>query len=849
MKYKLTIFLILLLAVTNLINAAVNDITIRNIRYYLTQAQTFSKKFPHEKVFVHLDNTSYFAGDKIWFQCYVINSLDNTPTSLSNTLYVELLNPRGKVIGKQILKIRNGRCSGAFTLNHLPFYSGFYEIRAYTKYMLNFGETAIFSRIVPVFEHPEKAGDYSDQKMTRDISKYTGSRPAPAKSPKLSMRFFPEGGKLIAGVPTRVAFEITGRHGRPIEGKGIVIDEATGHIIDSISTIHEGRGYFTITPEPNKIYTAVIQTPADNTERKFRLPESSSKGIGLCVDNITNPDSIYISVTPAADSTGSDMIGLAVTSRGILLSYSFVNLSSLRTIRLNTKDIPSGVSLITLFGADGRTLADRMIFINNGGVGQLNTRLNNQFPAPHEKVTLEIEATDPEGNPEQFMPMSVSVSDADNAVDYQNGLLADLLLQSEIKGYVHNPIQYFTDTTATNRLNLDLLMMISGWRNYSWEEIAGINPLTIKYYPEQTIELDGKVVSFVRGVPKANTDISVLISQHEQSDSAKQTFTDLIATDSCGNFTICYDLIGKWDMVTSVSEKGKSKNHRLILNRLFSPTPRRYEPQEMVVEHHISSVGKKYSFQEFEDSIKEDTEALEIIEHLDNEQSVKTTQLDEVVVSAKRNEKYLSRSKSIEYYDMQEELGNLADEGIVISNDIFDILKAINPNFTRIFTHQGEKLKYKTKGTFFVINYKTTHDSDSLNYTYLYPESIKSIYITEDPATMLRYADPITNDMFNIDAKYGCAVLIETFDEPKGPAGRGTRLQTIEGYTVPPEYRNIDSLDLLDEPDIRRTLYWNPDLTTDADGKARLEFINNSTSTDLRISIQAISPTGILYSD
>ncbi|MDE6652570.1 MAG: hypothetical protein K2K08_09265, partial [Paramuribaculum sp.] len=467
----------------------------------------------------------------------------------------------------------------------------------------------------------------------------------------------------------------------------------------------------------------------------------------------------------------------------------------------------------------------------------------------HENVTVEIEATDPEGNPEPFMPMSVSVTDADNAVDYQRGLLSDLLLQSEIKGYVRNPIQYFTDTTAANRLNLDLLMMISGWRNYSWEEIAGINPPTIKYYPEQAIELDGKVVSFVRGVPKANTNISLLISQHEQSDSAKQTFTDLIPTDSCGNFTISYDLIGKWDMVTSVSEKGKSKDHRLILNRLFSPAPRRYEPQEMVIESIEPAKRADRTLEILSDSVADDTEETDrILEKLDDSLSTKTTRLGEVVVSAKRNEKYLSRSKSIEYYDMQEGLGDVADEGIVVSNDLFDVLKAINPNFTRIFTHQGEKLKYKTKGTFFVINYKTTYDSDSLNYTYLYPESVKSIYITEDPSTMLRYADPITNDMFNIDSRYGCAVLIETFDEPKGPAGRGTRLQTIEGYTVPPEYRNIDSLDLLDEPDIRRTLYWNPDLTTDSDGKARLELINNSTGTDLRLSIQAVSPTGTLYS-
>ena len=111
---------------------------------FVSALEQFGKALPQEKVYLHFDNTSYYQGDQIWFQCYVVTSEFNRPTAWSKTLYVELLNPGGEIVSRQILPIRNGRCQGNFTLTHLPFYSGFYEVRAYTKYMLNFGEATVF---------------------------------------------------------------------------------------------------------------------------------------------------------------------------------------------------------------------------------------------------------------------------------------------------------------------------------------------------------------------------------------------------------------------------------------------------------------------------------------------------------------------------------------------------------------------------------------------------------------------------------------------------------------------------------------------------------------------------------
>jgi hypothetical protein len=185
----------------------------------------FSTHNPQEKVYLHFDNTSYYQGDNIWFKCYVVNGRHQLG-ALSKTLYVELLNPNGKVVDKRILKIEDGQCHGDFSLNQLPFYSGFYEVRAYTKYMLNFGDDAFFSRLLPVYDKPETEGAYEEKVMQQYGRHGTGAYPMNRERPLLeknvNVRFYPEGGYLIKGLASRVAFEATDETGRPVSLTGTV---------------------------------------------------------------------------------------------------------------------------------------------------------------------------------------------------------------------------------------------------------------------------------------------------------------------------------------------------------------------------------------------------------------------------------------------------------------------------------------------------------------------------------------------------------------------------------------------------------------------------------------------------
>ena len=123
---------------------------------------------PQEKVYLHFDNTGYYLGETIWFKAYVTTAPQLRATELSRVLYVELLTPEGRIVETKKLKIVDGECHGEFHLTNATYFAGFYEVRAYTRVMLNWGDDVVFSRVFPVFDRPDN--DKFVRKMTTSSS-------------------------------------------------------------------------------------------------------------------------------------------------------------------------------------------------------------------------------------------------------------------------------------------------------------------------------------------------------------------------------------------------------------------------------------------------------------------------------------------------------------------------------------------------------------------------------------------------------------------------------------------------------------------------------------------------------
>ena len=162
-SFRILTFVVALLFTASL--QAQNNDAIEKLKKYFTNVAVFDNNFTQEKVYLHLDNNGYFLNEKIWFKAYVFRASTLLPTSLSKVLYVELVTPEGEVISRKILPINNGRTYGDISLENI-FQSGYYEIRAYTRAMLNWDSHYIYSRVVPICEAPADSSEFSALKIS-----------------------------------------------------------------------------------------------------------------------------------------------------------------------------------------------------------------------------------------------------------------------------------------------------------------------------------------------------------------------------------------------------------------------------------------------------------------------------------------------------------------------------------------------------------------------------------------------------------------------------------------------------------------------------------------------------------
>ena len=845
------------------------DSEFSRIKDFILTLQDFSKNIPQEKVYLHFDNTSYYQEDNIWFKCYIVTSGEHQLSWFSKTLYVELLNPGGEIVDKRILKIENGQCHGDFTLNHNPFYSGFYEVRAYTKYMLNFGDDVIFSRLLPVFDKPKIEGNYEEKDMLR----YTRSGPAGnypmkreqlPKEKKVNLRFFPEGGNLIQGVASRIAFEATDEVGKLINVTGVVMDATKQELCQIVAT-HEGRGVFTYTPVPyaDKRRKDIAEVEYSGKKYQFDLPPGLPKGVVMEEDNLTYSDSIVISLQKN-ENTLDEMFGVVVVSGGKLQKYycGYIEDNEKTIFKIDKTQLPSGVSQIVLFNGNGEIVCDRLIFTRKDNTLNIKAKTGKSVYKPNELVNMELSVIDKEANPVNTN-FSLSVRDGANHVNGNHNILTDLLLMSEIKGYVSNPSYYFENEDDTHREALDVLLMVQGWRRYSWKQMAGVDSLDLKYFPEQSIETHGQVVTFAKNKPKQNVDVSLLLKKSDED----RVFFKSVVTDQQGCFSFESNVYGKWSMILSVTEKGRKKDYRILVDRVFSPEPKRYRFEDLQI-----SIAKKDTVimndeetpdDDFEDDTKSFTAVYaDSLEKLGIDKRIHY--IPEVTIKEKKRNKgkdiYHNRSTSIAYYDMASEVDDIYDRGIDISDNIHEVIVNMNKDFTigrrtiidEMYVDRGqtfEYLSFKGKPVLFVVDYQRRSVStleDVFAYRLIPLNAIKSIYINTTTSAKCEYSDPRI-PCFHAASMFGCVVFIETLDgRIPVEGGKGVRKTWLDGYSNVRDFYSPNYSELPPGPDYRRTLYWNPLVFPDEKGKAKIQFYNNSSCTNFNISAETVTPEGMI---
>lgn len=800
---------------------------------FARKAALFNRSFAQEKVYLHFDNTGYFLGETIWFKAYVVKATDNGFTNMSKTLYVDLLTPEGYVLQSSKLRIEKGVCNGDFVLQD-SLKAGFYEVRAYTRCMMNFGPEVVFSRVFPVFDEPKSDGDYTERNMTYRKFTIPDKRAKAPKRSKINVSFFPEGGSLVVGMESKVAFKATDNQGRSIAVSGKVVN-AKGNEVAAFDTQHDGMGFFLLNPDGSE-HTVLVSH--EGKETKFKLPTPDTSGYLLSVFNLSTKG-LRVMVQKSPNQTETDSLAMVVTCRGRILDFRIFVPSDEGTLYAYPKgSLPPGVCQFTLYDAAGRIRCERLAFVQPNLAGNLLVKTDKKEYKPYEKITLHLNATDSVGL-QDGTSLSLAVRDgaSSNFGNSDNGnIVTNLLLSSDLKGYIENPTWYFENTAFDRLLGLDLLMLTQGWRRYSWKRMEGLEPFKATHPIEEGILMDGKIRSLLAKKEVKGVDVMFWMIQD------KQSFKGKCVTDENGNFNFLLDMYGKWELNLQTKLEEKRKEYRILLNRAFSPEARSYTGFDREV---WTDEWLKISEPEVDSAalllgeVKYATETKP-----SNPEGYKEYTLKEVVKTTRRPitmEQEAIRKASLGY-DVGQVTDAHRDIGESEAPSILFMLQEENPYFTIAYNEDGSQgYRYKGRPVHFMFDKIPSEYTGARKVEELMADEIEKVLIVEDRE--------VVQFFYPQDEKISTIIMLQFFKNGiKRKEPIGIRTTTFQGYSVSSEFYSPvhqPGIPILDG-DYRRTLYWNPNLSLDATGKAKVEFFNNGSAKKLIIRAEGISNPGIL---
>ena len=796
----------------------------------------FSKRYAQEKVFIHMDNTSYCIGDTIRFAAYMRDTNDKMPSRQSSVLYVELLNHEGFLIERKNIEMVEGYGSGFFSLNREELYGGFYELRAYTRWQLNWGahernhssafsnlfvnkekEYAFFrdydklySRVFPVYDRLVEE-DFDKKVMTlRPQTKHIINQ----NKKNLNVQLYPEGGHLVEGIETQVAFEATWDNGEWADGS-LYIES------DTIPVSNRGRGRFTVTPIPG-IRQSFTFVARDGSKTTGTLPSPVKQGATIHAEEIGEDWNVVVRMT-------EDMIpqhlGLSVMNEGKISYFRQINKHE-EKFHIPSSSLMPGVNQATVFDSQGLVLADRLFFVWKDGMEHPTIKIDGirDRYQPYEKVVLYISHLKADSTVHTHPHyISLAVRDgekADHIYDNSN-IMTEMLLASEVRGFIPDANWFFQNNDAAHHDALDLLLMVQGWRRFSWAEMASNNT----WIPTQPKETAITLVGDVYNIP-----------QHHKDEKEKTDFNWVLHTETFPPYYITpvsnhmFNNLGA-DGHFSVSLpdpiNARTKSHVVFMDILRNISD--YDIAEINDRNPDDFRGKrslllpKNTTGQIQ-TTKEMGKVPHLIVRLDKpfprfvqpynyyQQHLSGGNIKQVQVT----QSDFSDKHPSQVFNTDELLYNLDDTGLKIGA-VFDTLRAIallslgdlNDNITI----KDELGKYEGEGS--VENYIIYTDANLRNSTSLKSEPIT---IVEHP-----YSDRIKR----------IKPASRTFNVPGFS-------QRIEFYH--PNYNHKPE----NEKDYRRTLYWSPCLLLNPKGRTRILFYNNSRTTRFSIEAEGLGKDGTL---
>ncbi len=644
-----------------------------------------------------------------------------------------------------------------------------------------------------------------------------------AASANTDVQFFPEGGSLVSGNDTKVAFKAVGADGLGAEIKGVVTDES-GARVAAFTSSHLGMGVFSLKPGSGKSYKARITYP-DGSEGMIDLPKVTNAGYSLFIDN-ADSKFVHVKILPgplvSASPSPNEVITLIAQSGGtIYFAGKSEPGSKSFTAEIPKEKFPTGVVQFTLFSSSGEPLNERLVFIQNHDQLKLEATTTQQVYSPRQKVKVDLSAKNSDDAPVVGSFSAAVINEAKVPVDEdsENSILSNLLLTSDIKGYLEKPGYYFNNENDKTQADLDVLMLTQGYHRFEWKRVlAGTYPAPV-FQPEKTLEISGHLKNLL-GKPVANGKVTLF------STSGGVFMIDTVS-DSKGNFTF-KNLVFK-DSVRFVVQARTAKDHKNVEVDIDEVKPEAADENKNFPDFLVNydtglSPFLQSSKAQYDNEVKYGVTSRSIM-------------LKEVVVKDKKNEP-LKNSSNLNGP------GN-ADQVIGVNDDILsgcaNLADCLQGRISGVTFRNDTPFMMSSRRPMQIVLDGLFVDGSVL--TNLNPADVGSVEVLRNIQYTSIYGGHGGSGVLIITSKTGSPDLNYRHYAP------GIISYMPKGYAKEKEFyspKYDDPKINAQIPDLRSTIFWKPNIVTSQDGKASFEYFNSDEKGTYRMVIEGIDANGKL---
>lgn len=466
-----------------------NELDGNQISFDLQETYRDSLIYKQESVVLHIANEYVENYNSVFFKSYLLTGVQQNRYSFSGVLNVVLLDGLGAVLKRQFHRIDDGMVVGSLELpkNTKP---GKYYVRAYTRWMQNYGEDFYAQKPIVV------GGSLSKIVETGSTSDFL---------------IVPEGGTLLNGHENRLVMKVP--HYQKTEGGivGRILDNKNNEvaIVNDYSTC---IGSAIFRPIKGELYRLELENGA-----VYPMPKAKDKGYLLYVNNL-DPNNARIQVTASSKVLGSS-IKLVGTLDGIKYFENELDFEDgeIENVELSKVDIPNGILVLKLMDGAGTELAKRPIWIDGE---RLHIDIS-PIPSNTSGSTYKIKVTDKTNLPVKTQ-LAVSVNKFES--EYKNTIGDNSIGRSDLFTFPEIAIGDNNSTDRKHRFLIDLNVLLSEIELNNNSPNENHLEHDIKYPIQRGLELTGYAYDMDNKL-LSNTQIQI-IALNEDMMWFEETETD-----------------------------------------------------------------------------------------------------------------------------------------------------------------------------------------------------------------------------------------------------------------------------------------------------------------------------------